>query len=185
VEAGLVATLLGSVVAWVLLTAGVDKALHLSSFQTALREQLGMKRPVGHLVAPGICLLEIVIGAGLLVGIARIELGLGAALLIVVLTAGSAWRRTLRSGEGCACGGLADSNGGPAHSVINGALAIAALTSAALTSAGGPEPNLFEGGPELVSVALLALVLLLVARSAATLASLHRRWSEIDKRRMS
>lgn len=144
-----------------------------------------MKRAVAFLLAPAICLLEIVIGAGLLVGVASIELAVAAAVLIMVLTAGAAWRRSLRSGESCACGGLADSGEGPAHVAINGALVIAALMSAALASAWGPRPDLSERGPELVSVALLALVLLLAARSLAELASLHRRWSEIDKRRMT
>ncbi|MDQ2913456.1 MAG: hypothetical protein M3T56_09390 [Chloroflexota bacterium] len=185
-DAGLIAALLRSLVAWVFLTAGVDKALHINSFTAALEKRYGLRRSVAGLLGPVVCLVEIFLGGALLLGIVSVELALASAVLLIGLSVVAAWRRPHDAPETCACGGLADSGEGPAHLAINGGLIGAALVSAALSSSSPPQTDLFEHlGPELVSVGGLALVLLLGVRSAVALTSISRTWHEIDERRMT
>jgi len=168
---------LADVVGWVLLTAGVDKALRPSRFIEQLASLPGVRR-LARPIAWAVCAGEVCAGIALLVGLALAVAAIIAAALLTVFSAVLGYRLLVGDADACGCGGLATlAEDGRAHLVANGLLLMAATFVALAASGVGAE--LPAIGRAIAATSALALLLSLHVGRAIQMVLRARR--NVDK----
>lgn len=187
-DPNLAAALSRDLVAWVFISAALDKSLHLKAFGVGLQETYRLPAAIARLFAPLVCGAELAVGVALLLGFARpLTEAIAAGLLVALSVAVFAARRT--AVDGCACGGLADFGGGrTTHLRINALLVVLIVLGALIDSSWAVVPGSSVSAtvtPAAILAAVVALWCLLVVRMSIALVTLTRRWREIEEWRAS